>query len=1063
MLGRRTFDDGRSLVRDRFWKRLSVLGLAVVLCGNSLLSSCGAGELQWAVLADPEVERAGLADLLTVELSPVVQLVERAALREVLAEIELSKFGAPDGVGLRLRVGPKFKADRLIVLTLEPSAQKTPHLKLVICETRQGTRLSIARRAWPPDDVQVLARDLAQVAGEVRSRFPEGVQQIVGVGPFLSQNLLHNYDFLQHSLPTLVTERLLEYPGVAVLELDEYRALGDELRLHATKLEERVVPLLVEGEFALTEQGVSVAPSEARLNLSLTTSGAEERVWQQSRRSLSEVADWLREQLPRELLKSASRPQRGLSVDEQFAALTLRADTFASIGLWAEAIALRESALLLKDDLTQQLRLLGDYHLLVSAIHDRNRIDRGVWLEARKRTREEVEQHSRELDDELLPLLERYSQLVTDRLAARDLTMLEGGVLWSAAFNRTTNVNSPEGFRRVHELRRGMFWSCIPHLRSLDPSPRRGGVLPEILYPYGWSQASLQNPIGGPSLKWTSTAMGYADAQESRNTFLRRPFSSDRMFDDIERFLREASPWPVPGFIRQVFPRDSLRSHSGNFDQLCDRRPVTREEFTRFYERLAKSDEPLMKFYGRVGLLGRRLKPEMNEPQRSLNQSLLDEFESVRLDLFEYCRRNPETWDAGEFADSLFDEALGIITLGRNRYLIEYALRRDRIPLVPVDRKKTVPVQEMAASATIRFVPLPEHRATWDALVPCGPSLDAVFTDFDLWLMPRPGVLQSILQTDVRKRDYIQKVHWDGSWIWVTTRMSGLRVFTPAGELVGHLPVMSGLKDDNVSLPDGTQTLPPVNPESMRPSSYRPDFAHGPAVDYPAFRICPLGDGRCLAVGQFGPGQRSWICSLKLDRSGQWAVKLVHQGVKIAKMHYTLAPDDLSYAFRPGYVVPFELPGREAKRAVVIGRGSGRATPLVYDPESEQVSLWTLSFQSYSQGFTPIPIINGQLVYRPFHVYEAIPSSANAGRRADGSWRWAAPQSQLVPTIASWYRLHSNPLRVEKLEFAESRVDVPYVLFATSSHFGPIVWRPDGRIERVVVEASRAHQSGAQR
>jgi len=1043
--------------RQRGLKRLIVLCGMAACCLFLICVPTRAASGRWAILAAPEVEESGLSDLLTIELSKSVELVERESLQRVMREVELSQIAAADGVGLRLRVGPQFKAERLVVLTVEKSVQQSPYLRLVICETGQGTRLLVHRAIWPTNDLASMARELAEVVSNVDKRFPNGVQRILGVGPFLSKNLLHHYDYLQHSYSTLLVESLLEYPGLAVLELDEYRALGQELSLNGANLKGRLVPLLIEGEFEVAEQGVFVPPLKARVSVTIKTAGAEQLSFPSKRQPLTESAAWLRQEVPPLLLQSASSQNGQIGVDEQFAALISRADDFATIGLRSEAIALRESALLMKDDFIQQLRLIGDYRLHVSDTTDQNRVARNEWLRARKRTVEEVRRHSVELDDRLIPLLERYGQLVTQRIAAGDVNMLEGGILWSNAFNRMTNVNSTEGFATVHDLRTDLFWNNIRQLKSLDTTIRDGDVLPEVLFTHGLSRRSLQLSSGGQSLRWSMTAMVRVDDIESHNTFLRRPFSSKKMFDDIERFLQEAAPWPVAHFIRHVFPKNSLRSTSGDYDLLCTRRPVTMDEFTEFYRRLAKSNDPLMKFYGRVGLLGRKLHPELDQPQKLLDQSVLDEFSAVRADLHEYCEQNPQTWDAGVYADGLLTQAEGIVRLGRNPWRRQYNARQTKLAASIRDNAQTVPVLQRAGSSKIRFVPVPEFVAKWDAMVPCGPSLDAVFTDFELSLMDQPGQLRSILKTDVRLRDYIQKVHWDGRWIWVTTRRSGLRVFEPSGRLVGHLPMTKSARDDAANLPLGTAALPPAHSESSRPSSYRYMFACSPASDFPAFRICPVGDGRCIAVGQFGARQRSWICSLRLNESGEWSVKLVHQGVKIATADLEPMMTDASYAFRPSWIAPFESSAPGQNRAVVIGRAwyglaSSLLTPLVVDLETEQVSFLTVPFQLHWSGFSHIPTIEHKLVYRPSNVQESLTQRSLNKSNANPDWLWMAPSTQLVPTSRAWYRLHSDPVRIENLAFDDSAGQMPYVLFATSSHFGPVAWRPDGQLSRVVIE-----------
>lgn len=107
----------------------------VALSAIALVATVNAEEptQRWAILAAPEVEQAAFSDLLTVELSQSLELVEREQLQRILAEVELSQLSASDGVKLRLKIGPEFKAERLIILTLDMSVTQSRFLKVVIC------------------------------------------------------------------------------------------------------------------------------------------------------------------------------------------------------------------------------------------------------------------------------------------------------------------------------------------------------------------------------------------------------------------------------------------------------------------------------------------------------------------------------------------------------------------------------------------------------------------------------------------------------------------------------------------------------------------------------------------------------------------------------------------------------------------------------------------------------------------------------------------------------------------------------------------------------------------
>ncbi len=62
----------------------------------------------------------------------------------------------------------------------------------------------------------------------------------------------------------------------------------------------------------------------------------------------------------------------------------------------------------------------------------------------------------------------------------------------------------------------------------------------------------------------------------------------------------------------------------------------------------------------------------------------------------------------------------------------------------------------------------------------------------------------------------------------------------------------------------------------------------------------------------------------------------------------------------------------------------------------------------------------------------------------------------LIPEHSGWERLHTDSWQ---LEFLKPRPlpasqQYPYLLHAVSAHFGPVVWRSDGPLTRVVIEGS---------
>ncbi len=98
-------DPARSFVRPsvgvrQLWplRCLAIFAGMSVCCVVTPANSAEPASERWAILAAPEVANSGLSDLLAVELSKSIDLVEREALQDVLREIEVSQVGAADGV-----------------------------------------------------------------------------------------------------------------------------------------------------------------------------------------------------------------------------------------------------------------------------------------------------------------------------------------------------------------------------------------------------------------------------------------------------------------------------------------------------------------------------------------------------------------------------------------------------------------------------------------------------------------------------------------------------------------------------------------------------------------------------------------------------------------------------------------------------------------------------------------------------------------------------------------------------------------------------------------------------
>src|SRR4051812_14527864 len=105
----------------------------------ALIAASGSIQAQhkprWAIIGSKAVQDAGLTDLLTADLAPQFNLVERAQLDLALKELTLSEALGSNSAQ-RLKLGKLLKADLLVFVADQTTKDTKPHVKLVISETR---------------------------------------------------------------------------------------------------------------------------------------------------------------------------------------------------------------------------------------------------------------------------------------------------------------------------------------------------------------------------------------------------------------------------------------------------------------------------------------------------------------------------------------------------------------------------------------------------------------------------------------------------------------------------------------------------------------------------------------------------------------------------------------------------------------------------------------------------------------------------------------------------------------------------------------------------------------
>ena len=335
---------------------LNLFFCSVVACAQSLD--------RWAIIGTEDLEATGFNDLAFVEFLAIegMELVERNQISQIVGELELAGYQGEDATGNRLRLGQLLQADVLLLLSIEKDS-KGPILCVVVSETRFGARLFTSRYRLNTEDMSVAARWLSEEARKLRSRFEGGIRHLIAVSPFLSKNLTPEFDHFQQGFATLVISSLQEQPGVAVLEIEEARAIGRELALTSGKSTKGVVPLFVEADFQMSSAGRA---EKLSVSMSIRVKDQKRTRWKRSTKSaaMPSIVSALTNEVPRRLLQLAgSRKVERLSTQTLLSNLNERAERFSAASAYDESIALREAALLLSDgDPAICVGILDDIH-----------------------------------------------------------------------------------------------------------------------------------------------------------------------------------------------------------------------------------------------------------------------------------------------------------------------------------------------------------------------------------------------------------------------------------------------------------------------------------------------------------------------------------------------------------------------------------------------------------------------------------------------------------------------------------------------------------------------------
>jgi len=703
----------------------------------------------WAILASDELRKSGLEDQVLAGLGTdkTITLVDREHIDLVVKEQALGVLSGGGDAASRRKAGAIAKADAMAIVYPE-TANGEHFVRLVICETRAGARLLVDCIAYKADGPGQAAKAIVAAIEQTRRRFPLGVQRVYAVPAFVSRDLGHEYDHLQRGFASMLANALSSQRGVAVVEIDEARQIAGEIAVTDGADIHRIVPLFIEGEYDLS-RGVSSQEPSIRFGVKVTGNGKPANVPVRTVK-LSEMAAYLSRDLPVLLLGGEGRNDTPLTADQQAAALVARADVFARLGAWEHSTALREAALLLKDDPVQRIKMIGEYCRVITA----------GW---RAGVGPEDEGHLIELRNRAAlwgTALAHVEYVIRNRQASFDGAMgLTEGVLHSASilrvsFNETVPIMERLKNRFLREV-----WPLAMSLKFTKPYPRKG------------EQAAA----------WTSVLVKFALYNYETNNI------SPATLDFLSLVLLEMFP-------ADQFPSPELVYHLGAFLKVNE----TAAEASVLLDKLVRSDKPGLALLARMCRLNHQWLTRGNNPDLNAFGT-----QANRL-LADYKQAAPKLVPretTNHFTNILEQGIKDLDAVVAYTTRISAGPAPKVVPTLPVRYPTPLlvePVDLQVKTLAGKIVPFKGQRwrapggwGTLQSQLRCG-DVDVFWNNGAILVMREKGILEEIA---VDEKVLFQDLRWDKECLWVGTRNDGIRVIDLTGRIVARIGARDGLPD----------------------------------------------------------------------------------------------------------------------------------------------------------------------------------------------------------------------------------------------------------------------------
>jgi len=853
----------------------------------------GIAPTRLAVLTCEPMQELGYGDLLTAKLSAEpsgrLELVERELLDTIGGEFQLaSLLGAENAVSQRMALGELLRADTLLLLSFveneTPDDQTAARsIRLVMVDTRTGARLTRDGLSGSTD-LDKATDEVVRRVGETLRRYPNGVKQIVGVSPFLSRCLTHAYDFYQTSCAELLAQILSQQPGVAVLEIEEARAISAELALTSpddkdadlpdgrNALEDRVVPVLVSGEFLAARQGAAGSETD-RFQVTVTIQRrGESEVVRAADLDQEQLVEFLSATLPAKIVVGAvsdTTESGALSADVQSEWLVAEADRFARIGMWERAFGLREAALLLRPgDTDLRFRLIDAYHrqmmrqLPVPERYEDLPPEEAIRRQFRERTK-------------LYPfVLAHLEYIIRNRQVSAEV-FLEG-----------SGTVRPGRAETTAEATRNVFSSfdidsialCIPSFTRFKHYPAKGR-----------SDAGRRYKKIGD--------------EEIERCFPMQYEFMTKVFPLIRELPTEYSKAELEWRLALRYPRSMPQSGRPDGSAFSEHIRNNIQEKSKLAQ-----PPPLSAF------------PSPRSPGLERAHEMINQMRQMMDEV----RQRPRSRPPPPGSESPSERPDPLESVAKMRELMEKVrkLRPPKPPSPPAvqveywpkyERTKPLPLTIKTLDGQSRpveddWVQLHERWGPayhWSKMVThypivnwraCTPTLDVLWSDWAVLVMRTKGLAEEILsQPDAVFLDVL----WDGRDFWVVTKLAGVWIVSTSGEILRTI--------------NADQGLPPYDQAEV---------------------LHPVAEGKALMAGSFGENRRGW-CAM-IDTAKEPPVEILHEATTVYSAISTPYDETLTQAFRPTYIHEYRSAG-EGPDCYMVGRDIS-AGPLLVDCETLEVS-----------------------------------------------------------------------------------------------------------------------------